>query len=229
MSTFAEDLRKVNVSIWDSVEAGDYAFPFILQGIMLIRQGALAAGGSAWENARRTTQAHLSLIRTLVTADRLLNAAAEILNDFDWEKEQHSRVLLLLGGLLGDQVARLDTFYEDAPAFITRVVGLRYEGRSNKLSRLRPGEALMLQRQPDNPADPHAVLVREEHQGVLGYLRRPLARVISRQLEQGTLFQASVECILESSFPADERLNIRVVRVEAPDLSPAPTVLDGQT
>lgn len=46
-----------------------------------------------------------------------------------------------------------------------------------------------------------------------GYLRRPLAKVISRQMERGTLFHVVVECVLPGDFPPDERLNIRVTRV----------------
>ncbi|MBE3575917.1 MAG: HIRAN domain-containing protein, partial [Firmicutes bacterium] len=201
MDPFVEELLKADASIWDSVEAGDYGFPFILQGIMLLRQGALVAGGAAWANAQKTKPSHLALIRTLVPPDRLLNAAAEMSHAFEGEREDHRRVLLLLGGLLGDQVADLDGFYEDAPSFLTRVVGLRHEGRADRLERLDPGGALILERQPDNPYDPHAVLVREEDLGVLGYLRRPLAKVLSRQMERGILFQAFVQCVLEEPFP----------------------------
>lgn len=61
----------------------------------------------------------------------------------------------------------------------TKVVGVTFDGRQNVIRRLRIGEMLELEREPDNPHDPNAVKVIRKTGEQIGYLNRELAKDVS--------------------------------------------------
>jgi single-stranded-DNA-specific exonuclease len=79
----------------------------------------------------------------------------------------------------------------DAYGFNTKVVGVTFEGRQDLVAGLRPGEALMLVREPQNPADPNAVAVRYGRLGI-GYVRKQIAARIAPNIDAGERYTAEV-------------------------------------
>src|SRR5689334_9444893 len=47
----------------------------------------------------------------------------------------------------------------DASGFNTKIVGVTFEGRQDLVAGVRPGERLVLVREPENPKDPNAIAV----------------------------------------------------------------------
>jgi hypothetical protein len=69
--------------------------------------------------------------------------------------------------------------------------GLAHHEAKAVWDQIRPGDALMLMREPDNAHDPNAV--RVEWKGhVLGYLPRTDNSAVARQLDRGNRLQARV-------------------------------------
>lgn len=79
----------------------------------------------------------------------------------------------------------------DADDFYTKIVGVSFEGRQDKVGGLVPGNQLELERQPDNPHDPNAIAVRY---GTLhlGFLKREIARRLAPNVDGGDRYVASV-------------------------------------
>ena len=79
----------------------------------------------------------------------------------------------------------------DVDDFFTKIVGVSFEGRQDKVAGLAAGDALELERQPDNPHDSNAIAVRF---GTLqlGYVRREIARRLAPNIDRGDRYSASV-------------------------------------
>jgi hypothetical protein len=72
------------------------------------------------------------------------------------------------------------------------VRGLIYEDRAAALSGLTVGDAVALEREPDNPYDPNAIRVRRDDGRDLGYVAREAARGIAGRLDDGEGVSARV-------------------------------------
>src|SRR5437667_2836192 len=110
---------------------------------------------------------------------------------------------------------------EDAGAFHTKVAGVTFEGRQETVQALRPGDALMLRREPDNPHDPHAVKVVTASGTQIGYLSARVASRLAPSIDSGTRYAAAVSQITgggERSYG----VNIYVHRHDAPPDEPDP-------
>jgi len=110
---------------------------------------------------------------------------------------------------------------EDAGAFHTKVAGVTFEGRQETVQALRPGDALMLRREPDNPHDPHAVKVVTASGTQIGYLSARVASRLAPSIDSGTRYAAAVSQITgggERSYG----VNIYVHRHDAPSDEPDP-------
>jgi hypothetical protein len=71
------------------------------------------------------------------------------------------------------------------------IAGFRYYEGPGLVTRLRPGDTLMLRAEPDNPHDPRAVAVYfGRHK--LGYVPRRKNAVVSRLLAQGAAIEGRV-------------------------------------
>lgn len=66
---------------------------------------------------------------------------------------------------------------------ITKIVGCSFEHRQETISKLREGDRLWLERQPDNPFDFWAVKVFRSNAEEIGFLNRYLAKAISPYLD----------------------------------------------
>jgi single-stranded-DNA-specific exonuclease len=105
---------------------------------------------------------------------------------------------------------------EEAAAFYTKVVGVTFEGRQAVVQSLLPGETLVLEREPDNPHDPHAVRVCRQAGGEqIGYLAATLAGRLAPTMDRGAQYRATVTQLTgggDRSFG----VNVLIERVEDP-------------
>lgn len=129
---------------------------------------------------------------------------------------------------------------EEAVAFYTKVVGVTFDDRQTVVRMLDAGETLMLEREPDNPHDPHAIRVRRlparstqaglpaqagaDLPGLparqtsgeqIGYLAATLAGRIAPMMDRGARYRATVAQITgggDRSFG----VNLLIERIEEP-------------
>jgi len=82
----------------------------------------------------------------------------------------------------------------EAEDFYTKIVGVSFEGRQDKVAGLLPGYALELVREAENTFDANAIAVRY---GALplGYLRREIARRIAPNIDGGQRYLVTVGSI----------------------------------
>lgn len=178
-----------------------------IRGVALLRQGALWGGIRELEKVRNWHSAAFDLLREFVPEETLVNAAAELYhNSF----VPGSHLLFVLGVLLGPVADDVQEFFFKAPEFVTRVVGLRYEERLREAAQLTPEMPVVLVREPENRVDPEAVAVLAPWGAHLGYLRAPLASVITSRCRQGEAFSAFVAAVLGPEYDPNERLHLRV-------------------
>lgn len=101
----------------------------------------------------------------------------------------------------------------DAKRFITKIVGVSFEGRQQKVAGLSEGAELAVVRQPDNPYDPHAMALMTAEGDQVGFLRRQIARVLAPLADAGVRYRARVLQVTGG----DQRswgVNIEVARAE---------------
>ena len=101
---------------------------------------------------------------------------------------------------LQEQYSRAQTYLSrdpfagigDRDSFVTKIVGVSFEGRQNMVAGLKPGQELELRRQPDNPVDPNAVAAwfGTFH---IGFLRKEIARHVAPVMDSGVMYRARIE------------------------------------
>ncbi|HCC33464.1 MAG TPA: hypothetical protein DEQ28_06160, partial [Clostridiales bacterium] len=156
----------------------------------------------------------VGLIRQFAPVGNLLNAAAE---------ERHGafgepfggELGFLWGAVLGDDAGKVRDFYKDADEFITRVVGLRYGGRLDRLNDLSGGDMVTLIWCKNNPHDPNAILVLNPQGDDLGYLRRGIAYQLAQRLKKKASLSGHVAAVLGEECDPNDRLYVRVKVTQA--------------
>lgn len=88
------------------------------------------------------------------------------------------------------------------------VAGFQYHAGPGCLGRLSPGDFVVLQAEPGNPHDRHAVRVCWNGR-LLGYVPRSGNRAVSRLLRQGARIEAAIVRI-KASRPPWEKLQIEI-------------------
>ena len=102
----------------------------------------------------------------------------------------------------------------ESESFVTKVMGVTFEGRQQVAAKLVSDEMLVVRRQLDNPVDPNAIaLVRGTGEKV-GYLRRQIACVLAPVMDSGTRY---VGHVIEVTGGGERNLgvNVRIERVGA--------------
>lgn len=100
-------------------------------------------------------------------------------------------------------------------SFPTKIVGVSFEGRQDRVAGLVPGQELELQRHPENPADENAI-------GVwfggwqIGFLRRQIAKHLAPLIDGGVRYTARIEHVTGGTDGKNRGVNIRVERDRAP-------------
>lgn len=186
----------------------------LLRGIDGLRKGAIWAGIRSLEEVTGWHPLAAKLLAKYVSEDVLLNTAAELYHN---AFERNSRLLLVLGSLLGPAALAVPAYFAVASRFVTRVVGLRYGERCRELAALKPGMPVYLVREPENRCDPNAVAVFAPWGRHLGYLRAPLAAALSARCAAGEAFAARVAAVLGPGCDPNERLHIEVWREVDPE------------
>jgi single-stranded-DNA-specific exonuclease len=94
----------------------------------------------------------------------------------------------------------------DAATFYTKLAGVSFEGRQDRIAGLRAGAELELVREPANSADPNAIAVRY---GALqlGFIKRGIAKHLAPAIDAGARYRARVESLTggPSSGPGPAR------------------------
>lgn len=121
------------------------------------------------------------------------------------------------------------------PTFLLPVVGERYSNsdgssRQDEIRRCRPGEAIWLEREPENRFDPSAVAVLSDRMIQIGYIGADRCGWIGSKISKGMNVEAIVERVdgdIEAWIPC--RLVIRVAlmgfRPAEPLGHPGPEIL----
>ncbi|MEW6276674.1 MAG: HIRAN domain-containing protein [Bacillota bacterium] len=182
-------------------------FLAMIRGVGLLQRGALWGGIRELEKVRNWHGAAFELLREFVSEKTLVNTAAELYHHSFFPG---SHLLFILGVLLGPAADDVQEFYFKEREFITRVVGLKYEERFREVAQLAPEMPVALVREPENRVDPEAVAVLSPWGARLGYLRAPLASVITSRCREGEAFFASVAAVLGPEYDPNERLHLRV-------------------
>ena len=104
----------------------------------------------------------------------------------------------------------------EADSFMTKVVGVSFEGRQQVVATLSAGDALEVVRDPGNEVDPSAVAVMATGGRQVGFLRRQIAQVLAPLMDDGARYGATVAEVTGGSDGRESLgLNIEVRRLDA--------------
>ena len=95
----------------------------------------------------------------------------------------------------------------------TRVTGEAYYDAHLSLPTLRESDPLLLDREPDNSHDKHAIAVRDAEGRKLGYVQRSDNKALAGMMDAGELFVAEVSGLDRERW--DIRLDVLWLRVES--------------
>lgn len=195
-------------------------------GAELINQGVLLEGLRMWKRVAKWGEAEITLARRVAEPSRLTNAVAEQFYG-GFGKNEGGLPGLAAGAILGANAAKVSSFYEEETEFLTRVVGLKYEDRIDVAEDLTVGEQLFLVWEQENPYDSKALAVVTMTGRRLGYIRRPIARMLVTRIKAGTGLLARVGLLLGDQYDVNERIWVRVVAVPESSL-PFPRFSDAE-
>ena len=113
-----------------------------------------------------------------------------------------------------DQILSRDAYATigEATHFVTKVVGVTFEGRQTVVSTLQAGQELVVMREPDNPADANAIALRTLSGAQVGFLRRQIAAHIAPNLDGGMQYTAFVSAVTGGVEGRSYGANIEVSR-----------------
>lgn len=161
-----------------------------------------------WEQRERVQLVLRDLLTPGVDLDVVLADTALLLD----------RLFSRSGDYLGEGALGL----EEAGAFHTKVAGVTFEGRQTIIQSLSPGQVLVLQREPSNPHDPHAVKVLSNDGQQVGYLSARVAARLAPTMDSGVRYSANVAQITGGGEDRSFGVNIYLQREEvaADDVDP---------
>jgi single-stranded-DNA-specific exonuclease len=161
-----------------------------------------------WEQRERVQLVLRDLLTPGVDLDVVLADTALLLDRLFSRSEDY----------LGDGALGL----EEAGAFHTKVAGVTFEGRQTIIQSLSPGQPLVLQREPSNPHDPHAVKVLKDDGQQVGYLSARVAARLAPTIDSGVRYSANVAQITGGGEDRSFGVNIYLQREEvaADDVDP---------
>jgi len=97
-----------------------------------------------------------------------------------------------------------------------RVVGTTFNGRQSVVAQLKQGEKVILERDPHNPYDCHAIKVVRQNGQHFGYLDRFLAAKLASQLDHYGRPVKAIVSALSGGYYAGSNLGV-MVQFEIPD------------
>jgi len=161
-----------------------------------------------WEQRERVQLVLRDLLTPGVDLDTVLADTTLLLD----------RLFSRSGDYLGDGALGL----EEAEAFHTKVAGVTFEGRQAIIQSLTPGQMLLLQREPSNPHDPHAVKVLTDGGQQIGYLSARVAARLAPTMDSGARYSATASQITGGGEDRSFGVNVYLQREEiaADDVDP---------
>jgi single-stranded-DNA-specific exonuclease len=103
----------------------------------------------------------------------------------------------------------------EATSFVTKAVGVSFEGRQETVSHLAEGDVLEVVRQADNEKDPNAVALVTASGDQIGFLRRQIAAAIAPLMDGGTRYEACVRQVTGGEEGRSLGVNVAVTRKDA--------------
>ena len=127
-----------------------------------------------------------------------------------------------------DEILARDAYagIADATRFMTKVVGVSFEGRQTVVSTLVAGQELVVARDEGNPVDTNAIALRTLSGVQVGFLRRQIAAVLAPNIDGGLRYHAYVSEVTGGTDGRSLGANIQVVREDAQVLET--TLQDGR-
>jgi hypothetical protein len=203
-------LKEVLASgVLDTYSGDETHLPALLGGIDLIRKGASSAAMRLLGTVCRWGTDDIGLLRQFAPAERLLNAAAEEYHG-SFGEAFGGELGIFWGAVLSDAAGKVREFYKHADAFVTRVVGLRYDGRLERLEDLLSGDPVTLLWDKNNSHDPNAIVVLNAQGDRLGFLRRGIAHQLVQRLKKKASLSGQVAVVLGEDYDPNERLYVAV-------------------
>ncbi|MBQ1840159.1 MAG: DEAD/DEAH box helicase, partial [Atopobiaceae bacterium] len=98
----------------------------------------------------------------------------------------------------------------EASRFVTKVVGVTFEGRQAVVSALAAGDELVVVRDVDNPKDVNAIALRTLSGAQVGFLRRQIARELAPRIDGGVRYFAHVSAVTGGTEGRSYGANIEV-------------------
>jgi single-stranded-DNA-specific exonuclease len=189
-------LRPLEVGVWG---AGEHLWLRVCDGLQVAEAVGFGLGG--WGEVVAFVQPELELAGYPERNRWQEGGIRWVVEDLRAPGLEPDRVLADTALLLRRLADRADDYLaafrpvEVRPAFFTKVVGVSFEGRQEVVAGLAPGEELALRREPDNPADPHAVQVVRRDGAVVGYLSSAVAGRLAPYLDRGVRYRATVTAV----------------------------------
>jgi hypothetical protein len=182
----------------------------IVFGAELMNRGVLLEGLRMWRRVPKWGAPEIALAKNTVDPERLTNAVAEQFFGAFGRGPDDGFLGFAAGAILGEKAAWVSSFYEDSTEFLTRVVGLRYEGRSDVIEELAVGEEVLLTWEQDHPYDPRALRVSTQKGQELGYIRKPIAHKLVARIQAGKALRGRIAVLLGEQYDVNERVWVRV-------------------
>ncbi len=110
---------------------------------------------------------------------------------------------------------------EQSSRFVTKVVGVSFDGRQASVSSLVVGQELLVRREHDNPADADAISLSTTTGVQIGFLRRQIAARIAPVMDGGTRYLAWVSQVTGGDKGRSFGANIEVARADEMGNRPA--------
>ena len=104
----------------------------------------------------------------------------------------------------------------EASHFVTKVVGVSFEGRQAVVQTLSAGEELLVVREANNPVDANAIALTTLAGRQVGFLRRQIAAELAPRLDGGVRYFAHVSAVTGGGEGRSFGANIEVSREEEP-------------
>lgn len=107
----------------------------------------------------------------------------------------------------------------DEPSFNTKLVGVTFEGRQDRIAALDQGMPVRLQRQPENPYDSNAVAAYAPDGAQIGFLNRNLSGTLAPVMDAGVEYDSEITAITGGEDGKPYGVNILVSRRDLSDPS----------
>lgn len=82
--------------------------------------------------------------------------------------------------------------------FYSKIVGVTYGNRQKYVSRLKAGDALMVEREKDNPHDSNAIALYKDY-NMLGYIKKEVAAQLAPIIDSGKSVSVTVSAVTGGS------------------------------